>query len=107
MGGDDPAKFSITGGGELSFLAPPDFETPTDANGDNVYVVTVQASDGAGGTATQTISVTVTMRPSDFGDAPDSVLGTGPGNYNTLCVRQRPAAHDCAGAQARSQRRCG
>ena len=44
----------------LSFNAAPDFEAPTDANGDNVYVVHVEASDGNGGTATQTINVTVT-----------------------------------------------
>ena len=44
----------------LSFNAAPNFEAPTDANGDNVYVVTVEASDGNGGTTTQTINVTVT-----------------------------------------------
>ena len=32
-------------GGELKFIAKPDFEAPTDANRDNVYEVTVQASD--------------------------------------------------------------
>jgi len=31
-----------------------------DANGDNIYEVAIEASDGEGGTATQTISVTVT-----------------------------------------------
>ena len=31
----------------MSFISPPDFEAPTDANGDNVYVVIVQASDGS------------------------------------------------------------
>jgi serralysin len=60
VGGADQARFSITGGGLLSFSSAPDFEAPTDANGDNVYIVTVQASDGEGGIATQTISVTVT-----------------------------------------------
>ena len=82
VGGADQAKFSITGGGALSFIAPPNFEAPTDANGDNVYVVTVQASDGNGGTTMQTINVTVTS-VTDFGDAPDASAGTGPGNYNT------------------------
>ena len=47
VGGADQAKFAITSGGVLSFIAAPNFEAPTDANGDNVYVVTVQASDGA------------------------------------------------------------
>ena len=40
------AKFTAEGG-ELKFKAPkPDYENPADANGDNVYEVTVQASDG-------------------------------------------------------------
>ena len=60
VAGADQAMFAINGGGVLSFNTPPDYEMPTDANGDNVYVVTVQASDGEGGSATQTISVTVT-----------------------------------------------
>jgi serralysin len=60
VGGVDQSRFSITGGGALSFIAAPNFEAPSDSNSDNVYVVTVQASDGVGGTATQTINVTVT-----------------------------------------------
>jgi hypothetical protein len=59
-GGADQSKFAITSGGVLSFNSAPNFEGPTDANGDNVYIVTVQASDGAGGTISQTINVTVT-----------------------------------------------
>jgi serralysin len=58
--GADQAKFRITTNGVLSFLMPPNFETPTDSNSDNIYVVTVEASDGEGGMATQTISVSVT-----------------------------------------------
>ncbi len=60
VGGADQAKFSITSGGELSFTAASDFEAPTDTGGDNVYDVTVQVSDGEGGTDTQSIGVTVT-----------------------------------------------
>ena len=30
----------------LSFVQPPDFEAPADANGDNVYEVTLSVSDG-------------------------------------------------------------
>ena len=44
----------------MSFLAAPDYESPTDAGANNVYDVTVQVSDGAGGTDTQAIAVTVT-----------------------------------------------
>jgi type III secretion system FlhB-like substrate exporter len=60
-GGADAARFQIDGTtGMLSFLTAPDFEVPTDAGGDNVYDVIVQAADGQGGTDTQAIAVTVT-----------------------------------------------
>ncbi len=60
-GGADAAKFAINGAtGALSFLAAPDFEAPTDSGGNNVYDVTVQVSDGNGGSDTQAIAVTVT-----------------------------------------------
>ncbi|WP_374245141.1 DUF4347 domain-containing protein, partial [Zoogloea sp.] len=60
-GGVDAAKFSINGStGALRFVSAPDYETPTDSGANNVYDVTVQVSDGAGGTANQAIAVTVT-----------------------------------------------
>ena len=34
--GPDAARFAISGTGAVSFVASPDFETPTDANADNV-----------------------------------------------------------------------
>jgi hypothetical protein len=46
VGGEDQSKFSVTAGGVLSFNSPPDFEAPSDANGDNIYIVVLQASDG-------------------------------------------------------------
>lgn len=46
-GGDDAALFEIDGvTGELAFIAALDFETPADLDGNNVYDVTVVASDG-------------------------------------------------------------
>jgi len=60
-GGSDSTQFSINGtSGDLTFTAAPDFDTPGDANGDNVYEVTVQVVDGNGSAATQTIAITVT-----------------------------------------------
>ena len=60
-GGVDQAKFSINATtGELTFQAAPDYETPTDADANNVYEVQVTADDGNGGTTSQSISVTVT-----------------------------------------------
>ncbi|MDB5339104.1 MAG: hypothetical protein JWN70_4723, partial [Planctomycetaceae bacterium] len=59
-GGADQSQFALTTGGGLTFLTAPDFEIPTDANGDNVYLVQVTADDGAGGTTVQNLAVTVT-----------------------------------------------
>ena len=44
--GPDAARFSLSSDGVLSFKAKPDYEMPTDANKDNMYMVTVRASDG-------------------------------------------------------------
>ncbi len=61
VGGADAGLFTLNpGSGVLTFTAAPDFETPTDANTDGVYEVTVQVADGNGGFDTQAISVTVT-----------------------------------------------
>jgi hypothetical protein len=47
-GGADAGRFTIDSAtGALSFVAAPDFEAPSDADHDNVYLVTVQASDGS------------------------------------------------------------
>jgi len=66
VNGADQGMFSITPIGGLTFTTPPDFENPVDANGDNVYEVVVQVSDGESGTANQTISVTVTPENDSF-----------------------------------------
>lgn len=60
-GGADAARFSISSAGLLSFLTAPSFETPEDADGDNVYVVQLSVSDGQlSDTITVQISVTDT-----------------------------------------------
>ncbi|MFC1764959.1 cadherin domain-containing protein, partial [Planctomycetota bacterium] len=67
VGGADQAQFSIDSGtGILSFSAAPDYETATDSDTDNSYVVQVRAADGKGSTDDQTITVTVT----DTNEAP-------------------------------------
>ena len=45
LSGDDADVFDLSATGVLTFKASPDFEAPTDANGDRVYKVTVVASD--------------------------------------------------------------
>ena len=56
--GADGGDFVIDDG-SLNFRAPPDYEAPTDANGDNVYDVSVNVTDGAN-TTTADLTVTVT-----------------------------------------------
>ena len=41
-------------------MLQPDYETPGDANKDNVYEVTVQAKDGVGNIGMKAVKVTVT-----------------------------------------------
>lgn len=58
-GGADASKFVINAStGALSFASAPDYETTFSANGDNIFDVQVQVSDGSL-TDTQLISVTV------------------------------------------------
>ena len=48
LSGTDAALFTIDPAtGVVSFIDAPDFEDPGDAGGDNVYNITVTASDGA------------------------------------------------------------
>jgi hypothetical protein len=46
ISGVDAGKFTIDTNGALRLKTPADFENPTDANKDNIYEVTVIASDG-------------------------------------------------------------
>ena len=58
-GGADVGLFTIDGAtGALSFLSAPNREAPSDSNGDNVYLVTVRASDGTL-TDSQALSISV------------------------------------------------
>ncbi|HEX8380382.1 MAG TPA: cadherin domain-containing protein [Allosphingosinicella sp.] len=58
-GGADSALFSVDSTtGALSWIAAPDFDSPADSGGDNVYDLIVTAGDGTA-SATQAVSVTV------------------------------------------------
>jgi hypothetical protein len=58
--GPDAGLFTLNvATGQLNFTSPPNFEIPADADVDNVYEVTVTASDGVA-TASQHRSITVT-----------------------------------------------
>ena len=64
LSGDDSGQFSITSGA-LTFSSTPDYETPADADTDNVYLVTVLASD-----STNTASLDVTITVTDENETP-------------------------------------
>ena len=59
LAGADRGKFNFENGA-LEFKAAPDYEKPGDANKDNVYEVTVEATDAVGNTGTKDVKVTVT-----------------------------------------------
>jgi Ca2+-binding RTX toxin-like protein len=66
LSGDDAVRFSIDQGtGALTFTTAPNFESPSDADSDNSYRVTVTVSDGTD-QASQAVVVSVT----DVNEAP-------------------------------------
>lgn len=77
LSGADASLFEVVGSGSersLRFIAAPDFESPRDAGGNNVYDVTLSVSDGTT-TTSQAIAVTVTDVP-EGGPQPFVVTGT-------------------------------
>lgn len=82
LGGVDSAAFQLSGSGAtqaLSFLAPPDFENPHDANHDNRYELTITVADEFGGSTSVPFSVTVTNI-----DETDLIPPTAPFNLRIL-----------------------
>jgi hypothetical protein len=58
--GADTSKFTLNSStGELVFASAPDYETPTDADGNNIYQVVITATDASGNASSQTLDVTV------------------------------------------------
>ena len=60
LSGADNDDFAISETGVLSFANPPDYESPTDSDRDNVYVVTLEARDDFFNSGTLDVTVTVT-----------------------------------------------
>ena len=91
-GGTDGRAFTITtdssGRGSLSFANPPDYESPTDSGGDNVYEVTVQASDDSAPANTDSLEVVVTVTDHNEGEEP------------TISTRRPPATYRENGTSA-------
>ena len=70
--GTDSDDFEISDRGVLSFVTPPDYDAPADAGGDNVYRVTVTASDPAG--RSDSIDVTVNVTEVDVTRPPPRII---------------------------------
>ena len=60
--GDDSDSFTVSSSGALSFITAPDFESPQDSDTNNVYELSIDASDAS---ATASLSVTVTVTDVD------------------------------------------
>ena len=71
--GADGREFAISDSGALTFARNPNYERPADADADNVYEITIVASDGAN-EGSLGVSITVT----DVNEGPEI---TGPGSH--------------------------
>ena len=81
LGGDDADLFNIDAAtGAVTFKAAPDFEAPADAGADNVYDITVTASDGVDTSAAQAVAITVT----DVYESPAGQTTIDLGSYGQL-----------------------
>jgi hypothetical protein len=82
IGGTDAADFAIDANGNLTFAADPDFETPADADTNNVYAIVISAEDLAGNISTQTVTVSV----GDVDDTAPEITGPSGGAGATSAV---------------------
>ena len=90
LSGTDAALFTIDPAtGVVSFITPPDFEDPGDAGGNNVYNITVTASDGDNST-NHNVAITVTNEndndPSFTSDASVSVAENQTAAYTAIAA---------------------
>ena len=74
-GGADAGLFAIDAAtGALAFAAPPDFEAPADADGDNRHDLVVAVSDGIAPPVERAITVVVTDDPVEPGSGATALL---------------------------------
>ena len=83
LSGTDASLFDLAADGTLTFKSAPDYEVPADAGADNIYNVTITASDGVLSTA-QDVAVTVT----DVAEGHAPVLVTDGGAITRISIGQ-------------------
>ena len=99
ISGTDASFFQVSTSGVVTFITAPDFENPSDADANNIYLVTATVSDGME-TDSENFTVTVTNDTSDdiTTEAYDGVyISSGPIQGATVCVEV--TRHTCTGAQ--------
>ena len=70
LAGTDSGDFEISDAGALTFKNVPDYDSPADSDGDNVYNVQVRAED-----ATETGRLDVTVTVTNVNEAPTTPTG--------------------------------
>ena len=81
LSGQDATEFSINASGALVFNSGPDYESPTDTDGNNIYLFSVTAIDAA----TNSTTMNITLRVNDVSElAFNQIAGTGRYVYGIL-----------------------
>ena len=99
IGGSDASLFTVSTSGVVSFNTAPDFESPSDADGNNVYDLMASVSDGSLNDS-KDFTVTVTNDTSDDVTTEGydgTYIGAGPIQGATVCIEV--TAGTCTGAQ--------
>ena len=77
ISGTDSSKFSLTQStGAIAFSSAPDYETPTDADANNVYALTLTATDAVGNASSVNLFITVSNVVEAFNASYFSIQGT-------------------------------
>ena len=102
-GGNDSARFTITfsdsQSANIRFVASPNFESPADSGGDNVYNISLLATDSVGLTGSQSITISVTNvnEAPVIGALSGAASGTSTVNENTTSLYNLSATDVDAG----------
>ena len=99
IGGSDASLFTVSTSGVVTFNTAPDFESPSDADGNNVYDLMASVSDGSLNDS-KDFTVTVTNDTSDDVTTEGydgTLIGAGPIQGATVCIEA--TAGTCTGAQ--------
>lgn len=91
LSGADAHLFTVDADGRVAFKVAPDFESPTDADGDNVYDFIVEAHDG---TVSTTKDVTIPVTDTDDNRAPVAADDTVSVREDVELVFQQQAVPD-------------